>query len=229
MGDDAKAPYLLPQSHITALIVQHYLVSNHYFRTNAVPNLTGLRHFWRQIRDESEVKGCLLKALCRRMVSLEELQTSIVEATCISKHRPLTCISEDGEECLTPAHLIFGRPAVVSPPLNQLADDELPYEEDIDLREQRIRLPSVLSKFEKSWQVDYLTALREHHYTCAHDMGCAAREGELVPVDLDSRSCQWWPLGHISRLIDSADGIVRSAEVQVGMRRTTGRRTRQCS
>ena len=83
----------------------------------------------------------------------------------VINNHPLSYISQDSDECLTPAHLIFRRSVFMSPPLNQFADDELPYEENINLRDQYSKLTWILTKFKNSWHNDFLIALRECHYT----------------------------------------------------------------
>ncbi|XP_066982204.1 uncharacterized protein [Macrobrachium rosenbergii] len=154
-------------------------------------------------------KGGLAKALYRKVVSFEELRTLTSEFSAIINNRPLTYLSEDSMECLTPAHLIFGRSVCLSPPLNILASDEIPYAENLDLRNQYARLSSVLCKFEKLWNSDYLTALRERHYSSVNNCECPFKEGDIVLVDLGT-SRKWWPLGRIQKLIPSTDGVVRS-------------------
>ena len=161
------------------------------------------------------VKGSLSKALYQRKVSFAELQTLVCEIKTLVKNRPLTYVSESrDEECLTPNRLLYGRDIVIAPPLNELADDEVPYGENIDLRLQYSRLSSALKRFEKVWSKDYLTSLRERHFSNAPSKTIPTlKVGDIVLVNLDDRHRSLWPLGKIVRLIQDRDGNVRSVQV----------------
>ena len=162
-------------------------------------------------------KGCLSKALYRKIVTYDELRTLLTEFTALINNRPLTYITEDSDEVLTPNHLIYGRNICLAPPLNALAEDEIPFAENIDLRVQYSKLSDLLRKFEKSWNSDYLTALREKHYNCVDaNVNCPFKVGDVVLVNLDNCSRKWWPLGRVQTLISGPDGVIRSVEVTVG-------------
>ena len=162
-------------------------------------------------------KGCLSKALYRKSVTYDELRTLLTEFTALINNRPLTYIAEDSDEVLTPNNLLYGRNICLAPPLNALAEDEVPYAENIDLRKQYSKLSELLKKFEKSWNSDYLTALREKHYNCVDvPETCPFRVGDVVLVNLDNCSRQWWPLGRVETLIKGPDGVIRSVQVKVG-------------
>ena len=144
--------------------------------------------------------------------------TVLCEVKSIVNNRPLTYISDSyDDEFLTPNQLLYGRNIVIAPPLNNLTDDEIPYGENIDVREQYARLSSVLKKFEKMWQNDYLTSLRERHYGnhLSSDEHFPLHEGDVVLVNLENNHKFLWPLGKITRLICGRDNTVRSVEVLV--------------
>ena len=65
-------------------------------------------------------KGCLAKALYREVVSLEELRTLLSGFASVINNCPLTYITEDTAECLTPNHLLYGRTILLSPPFEYL-------------------------------------------------------------------------------------------------------------
>ena len=163
------------------------------------------------------VKGSLSKALYKRKVSFDELQTLLCEIQALVNNRPLTYVSESrDEECLTPNRLLYGRNIVIAPPLNELVDDEIPYKENIDLRLQYSRLSSVLRKYETIWCNDYLVSLRERHYSNASSKTVTSlKVDDIVLVNLDERHRSLWPLGKIIRLIQDRDGNIRSVEVLV--------------
>ena len=134
-------------------------------------------------------------------------------------NRPLTYVSEDSMECLTPNSILYGRNICLAPPLNALAEDEAPFAENIDLRLQYSKLSEVLKKFEKLWCSDYLTSLKEKHYNnLADHEKCPFKVGDIVLVTLDTHSRKWWPLGLVHKLIPGPDGVIRSVEVKIGTR-----------
>ncbi|XP_068245307.1 uncharacterized protein [Palaemon carinicauda] len=164
------------------------------------------------------VKGSLSKALYHKRVTFDELHTVLCEIKSIVNNRPLTYISDScEEEFLTPNQLLYGRNIIIAPPLNNLADNEIPYGENIDVREQYARLCSVLKKFESIWQNYYLTSLRERHYgnQSSSDNPLSLRENDIVLVNLENNHKFLWPLGKITRLIFGRDNTVRSVEVSV--------------
>ncbi|XP_068233569.1 uncharacterized protein [Palaemon carinicauda] len=163
------------------------------------------------------VKGSLSKALYHKRVTFDELRTVLCEIKSIVNNRPLTYISDScEEEFLTPNQLLYGRNIIIAPPLNNLAD-EIPYGENIDVREQYARLCNVLKKFESIWQNDYLTSLRERHYgnQSSSDNPLSLCENDIVLVNLENNHKFLWPLGKITRLIFGRDNTVRSVEVSV--------------
>ena len=112
-----------------------------------------------------------------------------VEGTLNSQ--PLTYdYQEEGEEILTPSHLMFGRRIKTMP-------DE------------------VLAHFWNRWRREYLTNLREFHRNKVSDDAKPAQVGDVVTVYEENKKCGEWKMAVIESLIKGKDEIVRGANIRV--------------
>ena len=166
------------------------------------------------------LKGCLAKALYRKRVSFEELRTLLVEFQAIVNARPLTYLSQEREsEALTPSLLLYGRNICISPPLNDLMLSDPDFVGPSELREQYAYLSSVISKFENSFQKDYLVSLRERHYNSRGEPSLNLKVGDIVMVDLEDHIGKGHrsllSMGKITKLLPTSDNVVRTVEVFV--------------
>ena len=80
------------------------------------------------------------------------------------------------------------------------------------------KLRSTLSQVKKNWSADYLSFLKERDRNCtkkspANKNLLKAAAGDVVIVATNNKELK---LGRIVRLIASADGEVRAAEVRIG-------------
>ena len=105
----------------------------------------------------------------RSKVTLDQLQTLLVEVESIINFCPLTYVSaRDLEEPLTPSHLLMGR-RVLSLPDNLKQTCDIDDEEFINpltstqLKTRMNRLSSLLNHFWMRWRDEYLTELHEAH------------------------------------------------------------------
>ncbi|XP_020601434.1 uncharacterized protein LOC110040534 [Orbicella faveolata] len=106
------------------------------------------------------VKRCLKKTLGASRVAYEEFETTLVEVEGILNSWPLTYVTEDFEEPLTPSSLCIGR-RLLSPTGNPQvvgAQGNL-----APLSRRQRYLDTVLKHFWNRWRKEYLAELREHH------------------------------------------------------------------
>ncbi|XP_064085400.1 uncharacterized protein LOC135200724 [Macrobrachium nipponense] len=131
------------------------------------------------------VKNCLQKVLYHKIVSLDELQTVVVEIQSRVNNRPLTYINSDrmSPESLSPSHLLYGRSIEAMPP------------------------------FEKILKNEYIISLREPHYVSdrARELN-NLKVGDVVLVQVESPRSEW-PLGRIVELRPDSEGVIRSVDV----------------
>ena len=168
-------------------------------------------------------KRCLRKMVGCAKLSLDELQTLLVEVESILNSRPLSYVSADDlEEPLTPSHLLMGRRVLNLP-------DNLSTTVDIDdcefngtltstqLKSRMRRLSESLNYFWTRWRDEYLTELREtHRLSCR---SCASRPcisvGDIVIVHDKGTPRGYWKLGRVEELFIGRDSEVRGASVRL--------------
>jgi hypothetical protein len=162
-------------------------------------------------------KTALKKTLGRASVTLEELQTLIVEVETILNDRPITFVSSDinDEEPLTLSHLLYGRRITSLPFDTPVSDDDLTdphYGSESDIR-RRVKLQAIiLQRFWKRWMHEYLTSLREFHRSSG-DNKQIIKEGDVVLVHDDSPRSTW-KLAVVEYLIRGGDNLVRAANIR---------------
>ena len=170
-------------------------------------------HFERLVRT---IKASLATAISRKLLSLEEFRTVVLEAENIVNSRPLTYQSDSTRDVpLSPSQLAWGRDLTLMPPLLQPGD---PLDEDFDAKATRAQyelLSNALERFHKRWHSEYLLSLREkHNNVCAEDPTHHLSVGQLVMVHHENVHRIEWPLGVITAVYPDALGIIRTAEVE---------------
>jgi len=168
------------------------------------------------------VKMTLKKTLGRAFVTLNVLQTTIVEVEAVLNDRPLTYLSSTtgDPEPLTPTHLLYGR-RIVSLPHPDVEDDETSdpdYHSAEQLRNKVDRQDILLKHFQFRWRKEYLTSLREVHRTTGTTEQ-TIKIGEVVQIHDDTPRHQW-KLGVIEELVKGNDGFIRSVTVRTARGRT---------
>ena len=153
-------------------------------------------------------KNALLVALRDESVTDEVLHTVIVDVEALMNSRPLTHISvtPDEPEPLTPNHFLFGR---ASPYVTMIPKEEI----CITSREQIKIVQITVDRFWKRWMWEYLPHLTERKKWLVHRRNIQL--GDLALVIDDTTHRGKWPVGQIVAVEYSADGVVRSAKVQV--------------
>ena len=171
-------------------------------------------------------KRALRKAVSRRLLALPELHTLIPEVEAMLNSRPLTFVDQDidGGATISPAHFLN---LTSSPRLSLPASADLP-----DAPEVHLYLPttdpaeelrrtwqaslSILDYFWSIWEKDYLQLLRQstnrqHRQHATVDRSPAVNDVVIVQSDGQPRAS--WPLGRVTDVIQSRDGLIRSARV----------------
>lgn len=121
---------------------------------------------------------------------------------------------------LTPNHLPHGALIETLPPIKTRE-----YQDDPDFS-LNIKMPcikeltsrfhilnKILKQWNRIWQQDYLTSLREHH--CGGrtaSVECRIQPGDIVLIDCDDPRASW-PLGRIALLLPDKNGTVRVVKV----------------
>nr|XP_047129618.1 uncharacterized protein LOC124809535 [Hydra vulgaris] len=103
-------------------------------------------------------KRCLKKALKNSKSSYEEVRTLLSEIEMVLNNRPLTYLyNNQGDEALTPNHLVFGHKLKLESSLSACND----IEQDVHIRNSM--LSNTLNHFRSRFKSEYLTELREYH------------------------------------------------------------------
>ena len=167
-------------------------------------------------------KTTLRKTLGRAFVSFDVLHTLLTEVEAVLNDRPLTYQTNDISDSppLSPSVLLHGRQLTTVP--HPTVDDNILEDPDFQppghaalsrLAEQHSLL---LQHFWSQWTSEYLTALREHHsLSQSQDARQASpvRVGTVVLIHDETPRLQW-KSAVVTRLLPSADGIVRTVELR---------------
>ena len=160
------------------------------------------------------VKACLKRTIGRRLLSIEELTTMLVEVEQVVNLRPLARAAEDQvEPIILPIDLL--RP--LSRDINFLAGDE--DEDDPEYRPKgetnlriltriNLRTAARLQYFWKMFLEQYLLDLRERWQNKA-GKGPKLREGQIVIIHNEELPRNLWKLGRVQKL------SARTAEVKM--------------
>ena len=161
------------------------------------------------------VKRCLKKVLQGAKLSLDELNTVVIEVEAIVNDRPLTYVdNEEFHEAITPNHLIIGHR------LNTMNDQQCDAKREIKSEcsprvRQRLRHKlKVLDDFRRRWKKEYLLDLRDVRKAKQVGSNEEVAIGDVVIVEDDGPRLMW-KLGRITSLIKSKDGNNRAAKVLV--------------
>ena len=118
-------------------------------------------------------KQAIKKTLGRAFITLQQLETIVMEIEAMLNDRPLTYVSPDlsNPELFTPSHLLFGRKIRQVPhALNKPEELEDPtYVYGSAMREKVNRHTMVVEKFWNPWKTECLTSLREFNKVSGHN------------------------------------------------------------
>ena len=160
-------------------------------------------------------KNSLKKVVGKSLITLEELNTIIVQIESRLNDRPLTYICDDNRDQspLTPSHLIFGRRIICFPYINteELDDPSFCVSSHENLSNRQLYCQSILNDFWKRWRREYLTSLRERMTLCKNSNNLI-KPGQIVLIHDDCPRVSW-KMGKISELLPSDDNVVRSVSL----------------
>ncbi|XP_077080710.1 uncharacterized protein LOC143733040 [Siphateles boraxobius] len=138
----------------------------------------------------------------------EILVTLMAEITAIVNARPLTAVSTDPENpaILTPAMLLTQKVATPPIPPGQFESRDL-------YRAQWRRVQYLADVFWSRWQREYLSGLQNRRKWKAVKPNLQTGDVVLLKEALEHRNN--WPLGLITKIFPSGDGLVRKVEVKI--------------
>ena len=166
-------------------------------------------------------KQAIRKTLGRTFISLQQLQTVIVEIESMLNDRPLTYVNSDLQDPqpLTPSHLLYGRriQQVPHPLKDQEEINDPSYVDGMDLRKSVDKLSQLIGHFSSRWKKEYLTSLREF-YRQSRQM---VNKGDVVIIHEDNKPRLQWRLAIVEDLIKGNDDQVRAAHIRTSTHTTT--------
>ena len=162
------------------------------------------------------IKRCLKKIVGRSTLTLEELNTVLIEIEAVINARPITYVYDDEESVsypLTPSQLISGRQIT---PMPNNEHFEIVSTNNI-LTKRAKHQKRVLQQFTCQWRREYLLSLRENATCKSKSKSNRANisVGDIVLVKLDSTKRAFWKIARVEELLESKDGRIRAARVKV--------------
>ena len=154
-------------------------------------------------------KRTLKKMLGKQSLTYEELETSLARVEAAINSRPLTYVSEDIFEPLTPLHLIFGK-RLNNEHTSLVPDNIKPGE----LRGRTKYIHGVVTECWERWGAEYLTSLRERGVGSSRN-AIEPMVGDVVLVEQNLKARVHWPMARVTELIRGKDGIVRGARIKL--------------
>jgi len=176
--------------------------------------------FWERL--VGLTKSAIKKVLGRAHISLQVLQTIVVEVEALLNDRPLTYVSHDPKdpEPLTPSHLLSGLRVTSLPYEHYTVDDitDPSYNEHDRLSKDAKTQSLLLQHFTSRWKNEYLMSLREYHRISGNNT-CKIAVGDVVLVHDDGPRVKW-RLAVVEDLICGGDGLVRATNIRTSTGRT---------
>ena len=162
------------------------------------------------------IKRCLKKIVGRSTLTLEELNTVLIEIEAVINARPITYVYDDEESVsypLTPSQLISGRQIT---PMPNTEHFEIVSTNNI-LTKRAKHQRRVLQQFTCQWRREYLLSLRENATCKSKSKSNRANisVGDIVLVKSDSTKRAFWKIARVEELLESKDGRIRAARVKV--------------
>ena len=144
-------------------------------------------------------------------LTYEELLTLLIQIEGVLNSRPLTYVSHERDEPLTPSHLVIGRQIISVPPESQNNGETQTGKEAIK-RDKYLK--TVLEHFWKRWSSEYLTQLREHRKP-SQKHGPVVNVGDVMSAEEDNVKRLNWQMAFVDELITEKDSKTRAAVVRI--------------
>ena len=163
----------------------------------------------RQIGTIRRVLDAMFLELGRSQLTHELLVTLMTEVTAIVNARPLTTVPSDADEPqpLSPAMLLTMKTRPLASPPGVFVPA------DLYSRRRWRRVQYLADQFWVRWRREYLQSLQSRS-----KWNCPQRNltvGDVVLVKEDGAHRGDWPLGRVTKAMESDDGKVRKAQVEV--------------
>ena len=158
------------------------------------------------------VKDTLRKSLQNARLTYDELSTVLIEIENIMNSRPLTYMSEDSVEAITPFHLLHGRNiSVRGGRVNIRSNDRR--SSDVEYRTKHVQF--LVHQYWSRFYSEYTVALREQMlYDRTKRENKELLVGDVVIIVDDKTKPVHWKKGRIEELIVGRDSIVRGVRLQ---------------
>lgn len=173
------------------------------FATPAAPHQGGIY--------EAAVKSMkyhLTRIMGKRHYSYEYMCTLLIKIESILNSRALYPLNDDptDAQAITPGHFIIGESFIVPPPI------AVPSQTNYSLKRIREEQQDIVEKFWVKWSNEYITSLlpRKKWLQSKDNF----KIGQLAVIHDDNLPPAHWLMGRITKLIHSADGLVRTVEIK---------------
>ena len=160
------------------------------------------------------VKSALWKVLKKAKLNYDELTTVLIEVENMLNSRPLTYMSNENIEAITPFHLLHGRNiASRGNQIGKMYCSEAINSDDIENRVKYIQ--SLIGHYWKRFFQEYTVVLRERMlYDKSNRKDAKIMVGDIVIIKDDKLKPTHWKHGRILELISGRDGVIRGVKIQ---------------
>ena len=79
---------------------------------------------------------------------------------------------------------------------------------------RKVEESKVLEHFRNRWLTEHLTKLRENQDCKVKDHGCKIKEGDVVIIHDNKKSCALWSVAKVEKVLLSKDNKVRGAMIK---------------
>ncbi|OXA46713.1 Pro-Pol polyprotein [Folsomia candida] len=152
------------------------------------------------------VKELLRKMLGTAKLSFDEMRTCLAAVSCTINDRPLTALTEDGDDliALTPSMFMRDLPIANFPEGKSIGASEL--------RGAYGKMQTIKEGLQARFRKEYLGILVQKN---SESKSRTPQVGDIVLVGSENKKRFEWPLGKIMKLFPGKDGKIRLAEVKI--------------